>query len=295
MFKFAAALTSVGVLLAVAISGKPAAVAPSGFYHVDARHSDVQLVTDATTNYGKDKINFTVGIARVTGKVNLDNDNPDKSSFDITMYPASSMEPPINEEGRVKTQWLANYAYHTLVCFHSKGAYRTPDGKLKTTGYIAVTRVDRSVEVNPTEAYSGPVYGPAVIHRVTHPAAFVFDIPPAGGASGNAEIVASGSTSVVREDFPQLVRSVLNTYWPPVIQDENCTQPSFIGEDYNGPKCTGTFLNAPGLPEESRTVGEDYPAQPSNFSSVVGDRLTISVHLHLRPGANMASKGGAGN
>jgi len=57
-------------------------------------------------------------------------------------------------------------------------------------------------------------------------------------------------------------------------------------EAYSEPKCTGTFLHAPGLPEELRTVGEDYPAQPSNFNAVVGERLTIAVHLRLRPGAS---------
>lgn len=294
MFKFAVLLTSAGVLLAVAISGNPAAVAPAGLWRVDAKYSDAQMVTNAMTNYGKNKIMYTVGIARVTGQVNLDKDNPDKSSFDFTMYPASFSEPPMNEEGRAKTAWLAHFANHTLVSFHSKGAYRTPEGKLKTTGYLVVTRVDRNVEVTPSESYSGPVYGPPMVHRVTHPASFLFEIPATTGGSGDAEIVASGSTSVAREDFPQLVKSVLNTYWPPVVQDENCTQPSNIGEDYSGPKCTGTFLDAPGLPEESRLVGEDYPAQPSNFSTVVGERLTISVHLHLRPGST-SSKADAGN
>lgn len=289
MLKTATFLASLGLLLGIfAFPGKsrPAAVVPSGAFRVDAQHSDAQMITDGTTNWGKNKITFTAGIARVSGKVSLDTDNPDKSSFDITMYPAASMEPPMNEEGRVKTEWLANFAYHTLVCFHSKGAYLTPDGKLKTTGYLAVTRVDRSViDVSPTEAYAGPVYGPPAIHRVTHPASFVFDIPVAAGNSASSALAASGSTNVVREDFPQLVRSVLNTYWPPVVQDEHCTQPSFVGEDYSGPKCTGTFLHAPGLPEESRTVGEDYPALPSNFSSVVGEHLTIAVHLQLQPGS----------
>lgn len=289
MFKFAALLTSAGVLLAVAISGKPAPVAPSGNWFVDNRHSDAQLITDGTTNWGKNKITYTLGITRVTGRVLLDNDNPDKSAFDITMYPATSMTPPINEEGKVKTSWLENYANHTLVCFHSKGVYPTTDGKIRTTGYIALTRVDRNVEYNPGEDYAGPVYGPAQIHRLTRPATFIFDVPAAfNGQSG--ELVSSGSTKVVREDFPQLVRAVINTYWPPVVQDENCTQPSTVGEDYSGPKCTGTFLETKGLPEEPRDagVGEDFPA-PSTYSAVVGNNLTIAVHLRLQQRA--AAKG----
>lgn len=300
MFKFAALLTSVGVLLAVAISGKPAPVAPAGIWQVDARHSDAQLITDGTTNWGKNKITFTLGIARITGRVRLDNNDPDKSAFDFTMYPATSMTPPINEEGKVKMQWLENYAYHTLVCFHSKGAYPTTDGKLRTTGYVVLTRVDRNLQYNPGEDYAGPVYGPAVIHRLTRPATFIFDIPAAAtsgqkSGSGDADLTASGTTKVIREDFPQLVRAVIGTYWPPVVQDENCTTPLTVGEAYSGPKCTGTFLETKGLPEEPRDegIGEDFPA-PSNYSAVVGDQLTIAVNLRLHPGAKPL-KADAGN
>ena len=52
--------------------------------------------------------------------MNLDNGNPDKPFFHITMDLVALMEPPLNEEG---TEWLASFAYQTLVCVHSKGAY----------------------------------------------------------------------------------------------------------------------------------------------------------------------------
>lgn len=299
MFKFAALLTSAGVLLAVAISGKPAPVAPAGAWFVDNHHSDAQLITDATTNWGKNKITYTLGITRVTGRVFLDNDNPDKSAFDITMYPAASMTPPINEQGKVKMQWLENYANQTLVCFHSKGVYPTTDGKIRTTGYLVLTRVDRNVEYNPGEDYAGPIYGPAQVHRIKHPATFVFDVPAASSGQkndqGSGQLVSSGSTKVIREDFPQLLRAVIGTYWPPVIQDEKCNQPSTVGEDYSGPKCTGTFMETKGLPEEPSDagVGEDFPA-PSDYSSVVGNQLTIAVHLRLQPDMPQ-SKAASGN
>ena len=283
MLKCAALVPILGVVLAIAVPSKP--IVPAGHWQVDPRHSDAQLMTDATTNYGKDKINFAVGFARVAGRVKLDSDNSALSTFDITMYPATSTTPPIGEDGKVKAQWLANLANHTLICFHSKGTTQTYDGHLRTTGTLVLTRVDRNVEMNPGEAYSGPVYGPPMVHRITHEATFVFDSPtsPASGQK-DPEFVTSGSTKVVTEDFPQLFKAVVATYWPPVVQDENCQTPSRVGEDYSGPHCTGNFIDAPGLPEEPRgTSEEDYPGPGnSGFNAVVGNQLTIAVHLRLK-------------
>jgi len=141
--------------------------------------------------------------------------------------------------------------------------------------------------LSPSEAYSGPVYGPPMIHRVTDQATFLFDSPSPASAgqkndSKDAEFLTSGSTKVITEDFPPLFKAVMGTYWPPVVQDENCQMPSATSEDYSGPHCTGTFLVAPGLPIEPRNVGEDYPVSDSGFNAVVGNGLTIAVHLRLR-------------
>lgn len=298
MLKYAALLSALAVVLSLAVPGKP--VVPVGPWQVDARHSDAQLITDATTNYGKNKINFTIGIARVSGKVKFDNDNAANSSFDFFMYPATSQAPAIGEDGKVRSQWLANLANHTLVCFHSKGIIRTSDGRLRTSGTLVLTRVDRNVEYNTGEDYAGPVYGPPMVHRVSREATFVFDPPAPAGTSGQrngskeGEILTSGTTKVITEDFPQLSKAVIGTYWPPVVQDENCKMPSVVGEDYSGPHCTGTFLDTPGLPEEPRTnIGEDYPAI-SNFSAVVGNHVIIAVHMRLRP-AGSEAQANAGN
>jgi len=70
------------------------------------------MITDDSTSCGHNKITFTTDIAHVSGRVRLDNSNPGKSLFDITMYPAASMEPPMNEEG---TEWLASFAYFSVV------------------------------------------------------------------------------------------------------------------------------------------------------------------------------------
>jgi polyisoprenoid-binding protein YceI len=126
------AVLAAAVLLALAILGldvpnKPASMA--GSWQVDTRHSDAQLTTDATTDYGKTKINVTLGFARVNGTVRWDDADPSKSSVDFRIYPATSMSPVIGEDGKFLSHWLENLSNHTLVCFHSKRVVRTPDGQ----------------------------------------------------------------------------------------------------------------------------------------------------------------------
>ncbi|MFZ0314790.1 MAG: YceI family protein [Candidatus Korobacteraceae bacterium] len=285
-----AVILVLGVVGLSGVSAKPATTA--GSWQVDTRHSAVQLITDGTTDYGKTKMDFTLGFGRVNGNMMIDDADPTKSSVVFRFYPAAGMGPAIAENGKFLSQWLMNVANHTLVSFHSKTVQRTPDGKLQATGDLTITRVDRNVELDPTEAYSGPTYGPPMVHRVAREATFVFDLSP---ADGNGVIEASTSTSVGRENFPQLVKAVVGTYWPPVVQDEDCQNPTGASEAYRGFKCTGTFMEAAGLPPAPGTqVAEDYAGAPSNFNSVVGNRLNIALHMRLMAKAS-AEPMGAGN
>ena len=278
---FAAAVVLALAVLGLDVPNKPASMA--GSWQVDTRHSDAKLITDATTDYGKTKMNVTFGFARVNGRVTIDDGDPTKSSIEFRFYPATSMAPVIDEDGKFLSHWLENLSNHTLVCFHSKKVVRTADGRLQATGDLTVTRVDRNVEMTPNEAYAGPVYGPPVIHRVSREATFVFDFPPANGNGQKASsIKALGSTSMFREDFPQLVRTVVSTYWPPVVQDENCQVPA-ANEAYSGSQCTGTFMETNGLPEAPHAANaEDLPGPP-DFNALVGNHLTVLIHLSLAP------------
>jgi len=292
MFKLTAISATLLILSILALALPSRSVSPasaSGSWIVDARHSDAQFSAGGTTDFGKTIMTFTIGFARVSGVVKLDGSNSANSTVDLTIYPASSKAPPIDEDGKAKTQWVVTHANHTLVCFHSKGVQQTADGRLRTTGDLVLTRVDRNVELTPNEAYAGPVYGPPIIHRVIREATFVFDLPAASGdgpKGGGLEI--SGNMNVSREDFPQLLKAVISTYWPPVVQDENCQFPVGAGSDYIGAQCTGTFLETPPLPEAPHAANaEDYPG-PVNFNAIVGQRLTILVHMRSTPTGSAA-------
>jgi polyisoprenoid-binding protein YceI len=277
MFRFMA-VSILAATLAPGV-GPSTSKSTSGPWQVDTRHSDAQLISNATTDFGKTKINVTVGYARINGEVSLDNTDPTNSKFDLHIFPANTMAPPIEEQGNTKNRWMAELPSHTLICFHSKKVTRAPDGKLQVVGELVLTRVDRNVQIEPNEAYSGPTYGPPIIHRIVREAAFVLDAPAATQADA---VTTSGSTNVTRESFPQLVKAVLSAYWPPVVQDEKCQNHAGGSEDYRGLQCTGTFLQGSGLPPAPIQVGEDYPGA-SNFNAIVGSQLTIALHLRLTP------------
>jgi len=267
--------------LAWTAPARPASV--SGSWQVDARHSDAKITTDGTTDFGKQKIDVVLGFGRVNGAVNVDDGDPTKSHVDLHIYPATSMQPVIAEDGQFKTKWLMDSANQTLLCFHSKQVTKTADGKLQATGELKLARVDRNVQLDPTEAYSGPVYGPPIIHTVSRQATFVFDLPSDKGQQGGA-LKMSGSTATTREMFPQLLRAVVNTYWPPLVQDANCQAPANGGsEDYRGGMCSGKVLQAPALPQGPYSgAREDYAASP-DYNAVSANELGIVVHLRLLP------------
>src|SRR5271166_5071635 len=151
-----AAILALGAIV-VSVSGKSAPATATGSWNIDAKRSSAQLITDGTTDFGKQKINFTLGFGRVNGTLNYNDADPSSSKLDLHIYPANSDAPILGEDGKLKAQWVANVANHTLICFHSKKIVRGADGKLQVMGDLVLTRVDRNVDIEPTEAYSGPV------------------------------------------------------------------------------------------------------------------------------------------
>jgi len=290
---FAAAVILARSVLGQDVPNKPESMA--GSWQVDNRRSDAQLTTEATTDYGKTKWNLTLGFARVNGMVKIDENDPTKSSVDLAIYPANSISPSIDEDGIFLSDWLGTRSpHHMLVCFHSKRVLRTPGGRLQATGNLSLTRVERSIE-GPNEGLS-EVHAdpPSVIHRTSHEVTLVFDFP-ASASNGQKDggIRASGSMTVSREDFPQMVRAAVSTYWPPLIQEENCEVP--IANELNGSsQCTGTFLKTPEPPKTPEAANRQAFHGSQKFNAIVGEHLTILVHMRLMPKAS-AERAAVGN
>lgn len=266
----------------------------TGSWQVDNRRSDSRLTTEATTDYGKTKINLTLGFARVNGIVKIDEKDPAKSSVDLAIYPATSISPSIDEEGIFLSDWLASRSpHHMLVCFHSRRVLRTPGG-LQATGELSLTRVERSIE-GPNEGLSEvQADPPSVIHRTSHEVTLVFDFP--AGASNmlkDGGIQASGTTTVSSEDFSQIVSTAVSTYWPPLVQEENCEVP--IANELNGSsQCTGTFLKTPEPRKAPEAANRQDFHGSQKFNAIVGEHLTILVLMRSMPKAS-AGRAAVGN
>ena len=246
----------------------------AGVWEVDSRHSVAELTTDGTSDNGETKIDVPLGVGTVRGLLTIDGNDPTKSNVNVQFYPGNSIRSSSAEEPE------ANLASHTLVGFHSKELFREPDGRLQARGNLTLTRVDRNLEITPSEAYSGPIYGPPVIQRISREATFVFDLPAGATVLEHGGIAVSASTKVFREDFPELVMAIVNTDWPPVIQDGNCILPSRSAA-YRGAECTGTFIGSSTLPQASGTnAAEDYPG-PQDFNAIAGERLNILLRMRL--------------
>jgi len=203
------------------------------------------------------------GLARVSGDVVFDSNDLTDPSVNLKITPG-------NEAG-------ADYA---KMSFTSKRSVMTSDGKLIVTGDLSVTRIERNVTADPNEAYAGPQYGDPVAHTDTHQIALTF-ADPRHLAAQDGTMLFSGTTSVIREDFPPLVDAVTLDDWPTVlVNDKKCEVPSTtVGEDYSGVKCSGTKIAAVSNSEVPTAVGEGYYGfQPA----VTPDRNHATITLNLK-------------
>jgi polyisoprenoid-binding protein YceI len=257
--------------------------AQSHTWLVDSGHSDALFSADGTTNYGKTNTTFTIGSARVSGLLNLNKADVANSRLAFTIYPAVSASPLIDQDGKFVGSEISEVADYTVITFVSNSVAWAHDGKLQVKGQLTVTRIEREMELDPNEAYAGPVFGPPIVRRYTHETSFALTLKDLriSGVSKRGKIQVSASGDVSREDFPELLDAAVETNWPPVVQDENCQMPSTIGEDYAGASCTGALVEVPDLPEPPHADNdEDYPG-PADFNYVVGRNLTVLVHMDL--------------
>ncbi len=233
-------------------------------WRIDSEHSTARLFLASSTN-PDDAVN--VGVARANGLVTRNADDSAAPDFDFTIYPAdktASLERFQQEQNNEKP---GNEPDYTVISFKSTHVVRVDKETFRVTGNLTLTYVKRLATFDPSEAYSGPVYGPAVTHSVRQEAVFEFHrVNPFGARAakdGNPEW--SAFSTINGENFPELLDAVSATNWPTFVADEHCVMPSTIGEDYSGPACTGETVE-PTSPknlhcEMPATVGEDFAGE----------------------------------
>jgi hypothetical protein len=224
---------------------------------IDSEHSTARLIL-ASSNDPSD--NFNVGVARASGLVKLNADESETPNFDFTIYPADKKSSPVgsNANGRGEKP---NY---TVISFKTGRVVPLTADTFRVTGELTTTYVQREASYDPTEGYSGPTYGPSVTVSQSEEATFEFRRSPRTGASGGTEWTAA--STIVGEDFPELLNAVSSTDWPVFVADEHCTMPSNPGEaDFSGPACTGERIDVAARKDLScdtpGMVGEDFSGE----------------------------------
>lgn len=262
-------LVAFAVAIAISLASLPA-LAANGIWRLDSDHSTARLFLGSTT----DPESFNVAVARVDGQMNLDAYDPTNSSVEFTVYPAGAGQ--VGSDGKLANGEFPTTPYAT-VTFKSTRSVVTKQGNLEVTGNLILTQVERSVTASPTEDYSGPIYGDAVVSTTIHEVTFVF--PSVGKWAGKqtASAIVSASTHVGHENFPQLQSAILSTNWPPVVEDENCQPAASIGEDYAGSSCTGSTVPVVFQAVADTHVGEAY--QGFEVAPPSGSQVTIELEL----------------
>lgn len=218
----------------------------------------------ATLSLGSGASQLQVGLARVSGEVEFE--------------PSDPGDPIVT----LKVVGDAREADYASMSFISKRSAIRADGKLTVAGDLTVTRVERSVTMEPNEAYSGPQYGEPVARTTTRQITLIFS-DPHQVPTQNGAMHFSGSSPVSGEDFPDLMDAIAIDDWPSqLINDEKCESPSTIGEDYHGPECTGTVIAS--ISNAVVPIGNPGAADFSGFEPVVSpdrNKATISLDLKL--------------
>jgi polyisoprenoid-binding protein YceI len=254
----------------VAIFAPLPAVAADAGWQLDASHSTARLFLGSDT----DPESLNIGVARVSGTMLVDPDDPATSGLDLVLYPAGG-----ESRGLDGTTGRVADAPYTEMSFKSTRIVTTGDGNLKVTGNLTLTRVESTVTANPTEDYAGPIYSNPVVHKVSHEVTFVFPGVDLRAVNGNktATMKISTWTRIGYENFPQLSSAILNTNWPLVVEDENCQAVSTVGEDYAGSSCTGTTVPVIARATAPSNVGEDYHG--FEVAPRAGNQVTIELDL----------------
>jgi len=270
-FQFAIGKIGVVSLLSVlALFASIPALAQDSTWKVDGDHSFARLSAGATE----------LGIARVTGNVVFDVKNPADPAVSLTIDPEQS-------------------AQYSTITFRSKRSAMTDDGKLAVVGDLSLTRVERSVNMDANESYYGATYGEPVSRTQTREVSLLFPVeaPP---ALQSATMQLSASTNVSREYFPELVSALEPGSWSNmVVEDEQCTVPTAVGEGYYGPVCTGTPVATAtnSVPPATPAGGEGYYGFESASAPTLSS-ATIALDLRLSrvsaPSASLAANN-AGN
>jgi polyisoprenoid-binding protein YceI len=210
-------ITHVLLVAGIIVASATLSFGQTGPWQLDPNQSTARLFVGSST----DPESSNLGMARVSGKAILDTDEPERSVFGLTLYGADGNSGSMNPDGRATAVDTPEH-YANLV-FKSKRVTRD-SGALEVTGDLTLKRIDRSVALNPDEGYSGAEYGDPVISTVTREMTLVFPSadPVVGQDDKKNAARLSASAWIGRENYPELLPSIMEGNFPTVVEDELC-------------------------------------------------------------------------
>jgi len=231
------------------------------------------------------KKGYTFAIAKVSGRMTVDQKQPANSVLNVSLYPAGQSRRLLKPDGSFGVVTAGDLAIYTLFSFQSKSATALPDGRMEFSGTLTMTHVEREENMQWSIAYSGPNYGPPEATVITREVEFVTEPPSSRVQPEHSPAVSSSapqfSALAGLEDTPKLREMLLSSDWPPVVLDEKCEPPSATWQDYRGAVCTGVPIET-SYPEETVEWNVAYSG-PQPARAPTGDKLEIELHLTLLP------------
>jgi len=254
--------TGIGLYVFAGLLSATPAAAQGTVWRIDAAQSTARLYVTAA-NRREARIN--VGVARLTGNVLQGEDSALPATVAFQIYPEDRNPKLRKPDGAVSSSQTQIRANSTTIAFRSRTIQLLDPKRVLVRGDLTATYVSQNADYDPSRGYSGPVYGPPVIHSVKREVGFVFRVaPPAGKREARKGSVEWSASSVIAGDlFPELWNAVVTTDWPAFLVNEPCNPPADTGEDFSAPAaCTGKLIEA--VPptdthcDMPSSVGEDF-------------------------------------
>ena len=257
----AARFTGIGLYVFAGLLSATPAAAQGTLWRIDAAQSTAWLYV-AASNRRDARIN--VGVARLTGNILQGEDSVLPATVAFQIYPADSNSELRKPDGALPSSQTRIQANSATIAFRSRTVQLVDQKSVLVRGDLTATYVSQNADYDPSKGYSGPIFGPPVIHSVKREVGFVFRVAPlAGKREAKRGIVEWSASSVIAGDlFPELWNAVVTTDWPAFMVNEQCNPPVDAGEDFSVPACTGKLIE-PMPPTDTHcdmppAVGEDF-------------------------------------
>ncbi|HKO06041.1 MAG TPA: hypothetical protein VJW51_14885 [Candidatus Acidoferrales bacterium] len=276
-------LRPVGVA-ALAAALAASALAQTAAIPIDSGHSYATLWMGRDTEIS---VIVNTGVAQAGGSVTLVTKDPAASSLELHIVPGGEGANLMAPDGSLKSGVVAQLVRYTVISFLSRRAEVRRDGLLQFTGELTVTHVTReTIPEAWNVAYSGASYAEPQTQIWTRTATFVLATPRAEflqpALEKNPELLATAT--LTDRDFPELPGAMLDSYWPIVAEDEECTPPTGSGGTwgYRPGVCTGRAISVTPSFLRDQTNGRDYSGL-RRYNAPVNGPVTILLHLRLAP------------